>query len=246
MHRDQATYRDLCEAIWAYEGKALYDDLLTPWLEQAGREARWLAGLRAHIGNTPKKLCDVERWRLYALNRVLDLIRLHANASAYKSFAVGLGLDAFEPESFHPFWHEIAKIDPAETETIDIVETFWPALTLGPLLVARAVVRVRAARTIMDPGATATSTLYWAYVRDRRPTEDLSSGWGGNSQWRTPHRLDYATSDTLHFNFGADGGEVDSLSSEDALELLRYRCFLRSWPASPVHAPYNISHSEPR
>jgi hypothetical protein len=55
----------------------------------------------------------------------------------------------------------------------------------------------------LDPVHAATSTLHWAWARRHRPVEDLSHGWGSNSQWDTDFRRDYLLPDQLLCNVDA-------------------------------------------
>ena len=107
------------------------------------------------------------------------------------------------------------------------------------------------------------STLYWAHRRLQRPTDDLSVGWGHNSQWRTAFRRDYADDEHYYFNVDGDmdiGGPVPRwntaasrarwdgrdpghdpahpLPLEARRELLVHRCFVRSTPPDVDHFPY--------
>ena len=67
---------------------------------------------------------------------------------------------------------------------------------------------------------------------------DLSHGWGHNSQWRTDFRRDYIADGHLHYNVDADPSarSNDDLDDRDRLDLLRYRCSIRTdlgpdrWP----------------
>src|SRR5262249_44186431 len=79
------------------------------------------------------------------------------------------------------------------------------------------------------------STLYFAYRRQHRKTNDLSMGWGSNSQWRTSIRRDYQSGRGWIYN--VDGKNLlnastipedgrDGLAHEERVELCKNRCFL--------------------
>jgi len=44
------------------------------------------------------------------------------------------------------------------------------------------------------------STLFWAHRRNSRPYEDLSVGWGSNSQWGTRFRFDILSDNSYIYN----------------------------------------------
>ena len=70
MHFEQAAYRELCDAILAYEGGALSRQVLAPWLEANGAELEWLRSFAARRGAPVPEVNTEELWRLYALSRV--------------------------------------------------------------------------------------------------------------------------------------------------------------------------------
>jgi hypothetical protein len=138
-----------------------------------------------------------------------------------------------EPASgrFHPFFHEIVEVRPADDqdESPSVVAQWWPGCFVGSLLLARAGVTVRAGRHHLDPVVATTSTLYWAWTRRHRPVADLSHGWGHNSQWRTGFRRDYHLGDLLAYNVDAaltprpERFEPE-LPPNVLVELVRQRC----------------------
>jgi hypothetical protein len=79
------------------------------------------------------------------------------------------------------------------------------------------------------------STLYWAYRRKNRPYQDVSHGWGSNSQWRTRFRRDFRIGDEFYYSVDdkndlslMEPTEVNNngLTREECVELLTNRCFL--------------------
>lgn len=82
------------------------------------------------------------------------------------------------------------------------------------------------------------STLYFTYNRMRRDTHSLSHGWGSNSRWRTPFRLDYEEPEHVIFNafekydladpacLENEAGGRQELPLEARRELLMHRCFV--------------------
>src|SRR4051812_38498055 len=219
MHTDQWPYRELYEQIVGYGGDALADDLLRPWLRRNGGERRWLDEIRLRRGGPIPRVTIEERWRLYALSRIIDLLQLSfaprgADAGwniapigrdEFERFMAALGMEPIDRADFHPFCHEVVTVDesPGENAPPKLIDIYWPGYMLGPLLISRAGCRVEAGRMHLRKEIAERSTLYWAYARNNRPTFDLSAGWGGNSQWRTELRRDYAIGGRLYYNVDA-------------------------------------------
>jgi hypothetical protein len=117
----------------------------------------------------------------------------------------------------------------------------WPGFHFGDLLFCRAGVHVRAPSHLIDPTVATTSTLYFTFRREPRRTNDLSHGWGSNSQWRTGFGRFYDDVDGHHLNW--DGTtylgpgytrsprDVDEdLSADQRRNLLLHRCFVTAPP----------------
>jgi hypothetical protein len=166
---------------------------------------------------------QVNLWQLYALSRVSDLLlvpfmpvgdtahfspfhetwetlplRLEERTAWFRA----LGMRPIEASSFHPFYHEIVSVEqlPDPAEPITLVETIWPGFMLGEMLFCRAGVNVRGGSQHISQRIAETSTLYWSYRRNNRPTRDLSHHWGSNSQWGTDFRRDYEDGATFYYN----------------------------------------------
>jgi hypothetical protein len=261
MNLDQQPYRELYDQILDYEGDALHDDLLRPWLAAHDGERRWLEQLRGRAGNPIPPMQPEELCRLYALSRIVDLLQLSfaravadpprklatVSGDEHARFMDALGLERVERAGFHPFYHEVVTVDQLDDDAAapEAAEILWPAYTLGPLLITRAGCRVRAGRQHLVKEIAERSTLYWAYARNGRPTADLSHGWGSNSQWRTTFRRDYATDGRLFYNVDAkpqQGPAMDEdLSAGERAELLRHRCFVTCTKPSDDRWPYGLS-----
>lgn len=259
MHSDQQPYRDLYDQMLQYEGDALFDALLRPWLDEHGEERRWLEELGRREGDPIPGVEPEELWRLYALSRIIQLLQLSlappASDPAWKlapigreefdGFMTALGMEPIERSGFHPFFHEVVTVDqlPDENAQAEVAEVYWPGYTLGPLLISRAGCRVRAGRSHLRKEVAENSTLYWAYARNHRPAADLSHGWGGNSQWRTSFRRDYAIGGVLHYNVDAvpmPGGGDEDLTAGERMELLRHRCFVTCTKRGDDRWPYDL------
>lgn len=139
------------------------------------------------------------------------------------------------PQQFSPFYHEVVQLEEGTSSTspATILEFNWPCIMLGNMMISRARVCVSAGREVLAPGIADASTLYWTYWRKNRPNQDLSHGWGGNSQWRTRFRRDFLLGDTYYNVDGnrdiathGDDEECD-LTQSERTELLMHRCFVR-------------------
>lgn len=264
MHSDQLPYRQLHDEMLGYEGDALFDELLAPWLRAQDGERRWLDELRGRRGNPVPAISHEESWRLYALSRVVELLQLSfaprtleegwdvapVTRDELARFMDALGMEAVERAGFHPFYHEIVTVDqaPDADAAPELVEVLCPGRMLGPLLLSRGGVRVRAGRRHLVKEIAERSTLYWAYARNNRRTADLSNGWGGNSRWRTGFRRDYALDGALHYNVDArdpGGGAGIDLTETERAELLRHRCFVTGTRPSDDLWPYGLRLAEP-
>ncbi|MDT8350984.1 hypothetical protein [Roseomonas mucosa] len=109
---------------------------------------------------------------------------------------------------------------------------------------------------MLDPHLASSTTLYFAKRRRHRRTEDLSLGWGSNSQWRTAFRRDYAEGGRLFYNVdaremigssaGASGPPVDEdLTDVEQVELVTHRCFVRTAKPDDDRWPYSQGYVEP-
>lgn len=203
-----------------------------------------VTGGRAVIEGSITHRLELSGWRVSATPGWLGSRRLEPGGLAvYTKFFTGIGLTPFKHAgAFSPFHHEVFAVvqDPSATH-VTLEEVLWPGFWFGDLLFSRAGVRVRAPRHLIDAAVATTSTLYFASRRQPRPANDLSHGWGHNSQWRTHFHRFYCDEDGLHLNWD---GEVDigedppvarpggRPGDEDPLdqrrELLLHRCFVRS------------------
>lgn len=211
-----------------------------------------LSPLRAWAPADPATLFDA-----YAIHRVDAWLRqgfqrpahgdgrpIDVTVDAYVDLWRGLGMTPVAPRVFHPFFVEIVDVepdpDPAAAPTL--LELVWPCLMWGQMLFARAGGRIRAGADVIDHQVACTSTLYWAHVRRDRPCQDLSTGWGSNSQWSTRFRRDYVDGELLRYNVDAILRPATATARDD--ELLRYRCSVRA-PALDDAFPYDCTAVEP-
>lgn len=234
---------------------------IDPWLTRVAGERAWLRRLAESFGDPPRRLADEDGCRLYALSRCLDVIvtaltapRPGAVPSDLTALATGLGLRVVSPVRFHPFDCEIHRVDQAPDA--DLAPTLrrvdWPSLRLGPLMVLRAGVTVRAGRDHVVKVAAEQGPLYWAHRRNR-PCTDLSAGWGHNSQWRTALRSDFALGTGVYYNLrgrAAEGADPEAampgLAPQERDDLVRHRCDLKGARPDPDLWPYDHAVVERR
>lgn len=271
MHSDQAPYRALYDDIYDYDGTALFDHLVKPWLRANESERTWLEEMARRRGEPLPAVTIEESWRLYALSRIVNLLQLGlepapaaggenhgptiepVSRGEYAEFMETLGMRKIERREFHPFFHEVVTVEQeADPRTAArITHEYWPGYMLGPLLITRAGCGVAAGPAVMRKELAERSALYWTLTRRNRPTEELSHGWGSNSQWRTEFRLDYLFGRRLCYNAGAPArpnvnrGERDEeLTPSEKLELLRFRCFVTCGKRDTDRWPYDDTHQE--
>jgi hypothetical protein len=152
----------------------------------------------------------------------------------YTAFAGALGVAYIGESAFHPFFHEIVSVEPAENsdDPPTLTHEYWPGLVAGSLLLIRSGVGIRAGANHLDPEVAARSCLYWAWWRRNRRVVDMSHGWGHNSQWSTNFRRDYITREALYYNVDSrdkpagQARRASELSEAEHLTLLRHRCSL--------------------
>ena len=249
MHELQAPYRALLEELCEADNT----EILSRWLTENSAEIAWLDCIKGTGSGSVPDLATEDNWRLYALSRVSDTL-IHqtertGNSGDLELFMLGLGLEPISSLAFHPFFHELFSVaeHPDKLADIELTGEAWPGFLCGSLLIARAGVSVSAGASRLKKSVAESSTLYWAYRRSNRPTEDLSMGWGSNSQWRTSFRRDYVFDDRFEYNVDArerlDDGALTPLQQ---LELVRHRCFVHSEDPHDDLWPYDIRYNERR
>ena len=242
-----------------YEGDNVVEDVVSVWKSEAESEVKWLQELAFRSRREIPKVSVNELERLYALSRVNDIFLLSfqpvncdgsrkgvgITLEDYRKFFRCLGLVEYRQASFHPFFHEVVEV----SDQGDFCEV-WPTLMLGSMLFSRAGVRCPSSIHVAN-GVADRSTIYWTFRRSYRPCEDLSHGWGHNSQWATSFRRDFCIEDRLFYNVdGSVSAEVDQEDDDDNLthaqriELVRNRCFTCSTREHTDLWPYDWSFQE--
>lgn len=251
MLPSQVSWVELYYSLCGYDGLDAYSDVLARWLRCHPEETRWLEAFsRRTDGSWPTANGD-ELCRLYAVSRVTSTLLLRfqtgrADGTDFPGPAIGvedfrrfheaLGFWVPDPPSFHPFFHEITAVHQAAAAEapIKIVARLWPPLMLGSMMFCRAGSIVSAGSAHAVKAVAEGSKLYWTFRRKDRPCNDLSHGWGSNSQWRTGFRRDYRS--PLGFCYNVDArrslnaavGPVDGVEASAMIELVRNRGLIRT------------------
>jgi hypothetical protein len=263
----QMLWRDLLGALDAYRGDLWSDHLILPWASRHFEVLEELREIgkpeyrQARVVPGPDRRTALEG--MYALSRVLDVLiapyqpvnddpallnvvsgkpwwtgRL-PDAEALLALAAAIDGTLIAQEHFHPFFHEIVAVLPADDPDAppELIDEVWPGFLVNSLLLVRAGVVVRAGANVLNPVVASRSALYWAWWRRYRETTDLSHGSGGSFQWGTEFRRDYWVDGELHYNVDAHRhmGEAH-LAAAVQTELVRFRCSVRvdygpdQWP----------------
>ncbi len=265
MIGELASFRELYMELMDYEGASVFDALLVPQIAPARQLLSPLAS-HAHLPEHPAETAAEELWQWYALSRVSDLLLLEVQrgtlpAARYAEFFAALGFAPFGVLPFNPFFHEIVEVieDAAVSGRPIIDHVFWPGLMFGEMLFARAGVRVRCPPGLYRKDIAENSCLYFTFRRLTRRTQDLSHGWGSNSQWATAFRRDYDSGGSLYYNvdgkhplgpdyaasFGPQGPS-DDLTLNERVELLTHRGFVRCPKDDRDCWPYDDTFQEPK
>jgi hypothetical protein len=263
--------RDLYDKILDFEGEGLYENVLKTWVAE-NSYGNYLSNIFDKLQSDNKIDFSQENiWELYALTRVLDILtlRFQTNNKAdgsdwlgpklslteYISFNDLIGLETRTPKSFNSFDCEIIKTREGENDFL-ISECFFPSVRFKNLIIKRAGVKISLNPQNYNLTLINNATIYWAYRRKNRKYLDLSQGWGSNSQWRTDLRLDIETKDSFIYN---QKGKFDlnylttelleelsqqNLEIQEAIELTKYRHFIKSTKDDTDLFPYDFKYEE--
>ena len=187
----------------------------------------------------------------------------------YTQFFEALGFQPYTHRPWSPFYYEIVEAVESQTlsEALVVDHVYWPGLMFGSLIFSRAGARVKFRSGVMDKDVAENSPLCFTYWRLHRETRDLSHGWGHNSQWRTRFRRDYVSERCYHYNVDGrhtlgDSSEkpptaaeaqasraennLDDLTTEERIELLVNRCFVRCGKDARDAWPYDDRYTVAR
>jgi hypothetical protein len=251
-------FRELFDEIHRWDEKRidLFWSVLEPWVKNNVEAGAFLREFGDRKGD-PIPVSDIDELiELYALSRVSDILlqnfqshyradprlmerRFRLTVEEYATAFQMLGFRPLTIDSYTPVLHEIVEVIPSDDpdQPIELLEQRWPTLMLGNMVFARAGVAVIGGERHINKEIAETSTLFWAYHRVDRPVEDLSVGWGHNSQWATRFRRDYVVDGKAYLNVDGKSGTAAEDRTLTALreklgnhanELLLYRCFVVS------------------
>lgn len=256
--------RALYREFTSYRGEHVWEDVFLP---------QWsaLTEIRKYyevIKNRPCRrkpwpdLTDQESIDLYCASRLSDMMLLSIQCGDeasvdvptfslenYKKFFTHIGFDIVDPTQFHPFSCEIVEVIESDDSTIALAERVWPAVMLGNMMFARAGVRIKSPRHFFAKGVADRSVLFWSYRRKNRNCEDMSTGWGHNSQWSTDFRRDFDLGDRYAYNVDTsskidlresieDDDSMNDMPLADRIDFLKHRCFTKA-----AHANHVGSHN---
>ena len=148
----------------------------------------------------------------------------------YLRFFIDVGFTPVFSRRFSSFQNEIVRVLPSQDDAapISVCEVLWPGLMYGDMLFSRSGVAVTGGTRHVLKDVAENSTLYFTYRRLTRKTNDLSMGWGSNSQWRTAFRRDYACQGRWFYNIDGKHSlnsvspseeDRDNLTSDERIEL---------------------------
>ena len=258
-------FRGLYEKIMEYEDKNIFLDLLECW-DEIDIAKKYLNSF-----NNWFNLSVEDNWNFYSLSRVLDVFTLHfqpnrnADGSSWKgvnitideyvSFVKLLGLEILVPKIYRPFDCEILE-SIENKNNFEIIECIFPVVKLKNLLIKRGGVIISNNSKEYNLNLINNAKMFWAYWRKNRKYEDLSHGWGSNSQWRTEIRLDIETDDEFIYNFQGKH-DLNNVSNEtrnelreqnleinEAIELLVNRQFIKCTKDDNDVFPYDFKYVE--
>jgi hypothetical protein len=270
-------FRELWEQVADHKAGDLYELVVSPWIEKARASVSEFAHFRQMARYDRKdEAFQFPIWNLYALSRVNDFLLLpfqgdetrewtgpQVTRDNYLRFFTEIGFRSFVAERFAPFRHEIVQVRRAEDDDapIAVERTLWPGLMFGDMLFSRSGVVVSGGIKHVVKETAENSTLYFTYQRLDRKTNDLSMGWGHNSQWRTAFRRDYECAGRWFYNVDgknslsdaaapAIGGELgrmiaaENLTPRERIELCRNRCFVVTKKNGDDLWPFDDCHEE--
>lgn len=260
--------RELYHNIIDYKGEEIFSVLLQPWARK-NDYANFFEKIKDKL--TPEKKPGDEIYELYALSRILDVLTLRfqpvtgldesrwrgheLRVEEYAEFAQLLGLEVGYPKYYDNFYCEILRAQKGK-ESFKIDEVVYPALSFSGLLINKAGVEITLAPENYDIRLINNAKLYWAYWRKNRETNDMSAGWGSNSQWRTEFRIDIETKDRYYYNcegkydlsiitpFIEKELKAFGFETEEAIEMVKFRHFVKSKKDDRDVFPYDFRYNE--
>lgn len=262
----QVSFAALHRTLLEYTGEDAYGHVLDGWLGDNADQIEWITEFQRRTEDNWTAATDDDLAQLYAIFRITSVLLLRFQARTenagycgpahslddFRRFHERLGFQTRSEHEYHPFFHEVLSIrqTPRDDDPLRVENCVWPSLMLGELMFCRSGCFVAAGRNNANKSVVERSTLYWTYRRNDRPCNDLSHGWGHNSQWRTAHRRDYLSRDCYCYN--VDGNVslndtdvvTDDLPKSTCIELVRNRCLLVTNIDDTDLWPYDYSYEE--
>ncbi|ELP31414.1 hypothetical protein [Rhodopirellula baltica] len=262
----QLPFAELHRTLLEYDGNDAYGHVLNKWFSYNADQCDWIADFQRRTNDDWNTATDDDLAQLYAIFRVTSVLLLRFQTrivdSGYDGPAIShsdfcrfherLGFQVRSETQYHPFFHEILSVRQSanDDDPISVAKCAWPCLMLGDLMFCRSGCSVVAGCNSARKSVVERSTLYWTYRRNDRPCNDLSHGWGHNSQWRTAHRRDYLAHQRFHYNVDGNvslndaNAETDELPRQTCIDLVRDRCLLNASIDDDDLWPYDYSYTE--
>ena len=256
-------FRQLYHEIMEYKGNNFFTDVLKTW---ESNNRNYLKPIVNY-----DNLSNEDNWEFYALSRVLDILTLrfqpnknvgnfdwdgpNISLDEYIEFVKLLGFEINYPSNFSPFDCEIIETKRGKNN-FDIMEYLFPSIRLKGLMVKRAGVIISNSPDNYDLNLINNAKIFWSYRRKNRKHEDLSHGWGSNSQWRTDFRFDVETENLFIYNIkgkynlnNIDKEVLNELNEQnlelnEIIELLVNRQFVKCAKNEEDIFPYDFKYSE--
>lgn len=266
------TIIDLYFKIEEFHGDNIFANIIKNWALE-NNYSHYISTLSSKVQNHNVGLSQDEIWELYALSRILDILTLgfqpdnlsedskweniDLTVQQYIEFSNLIGLETSTPQLFNPFNCEIIEAQKGKNN-FNITQSTFPAVKLKNLMIKRAGVIVTLNPELYDLNLANHSAIYWAFKRNNRKYFDMSQGWGSNSQWRTELRLDIETHDSFIYNLLGEHDlnklpksaleqlGVDALEIEEAIELTKFRHFVKCTKNDSDLFPYDYKYIEPK
>lgn len=263
--------KELYEKILGYNGEKILENQILNWIEK-NDYAEFIRKIRDSLLN--KNIVEISQevnMELYALSRILDLSTLRFQKNNKKDGSDYLGplksieeylkllnslcLDIVFPNQFNKFDCEIIEAVNGQNN-FEIMECLYPSVRIQNLLIKRAGVIISLNQNDCDLDLINNSKIYWTFRRKNRIFQDLSHGWGHNSQWRTEFRMDIETENSYIYN---KSGSIDlnkmtenleqelkeqNLAINEAIELTTFRHFITTVKDDNDLFPYKFKFEE--
>lgn len=252
MYGSQMPWVELKDSIFEHEGERLFEDLLQKWVKQNLNQVQWVEDFKNRTCSNWYNATYQDLCQLYAISRISGILLTiligkpsnrpnwrepSITLEEFNHFHESLGFKIVTYVNYHPFYFEIQKVSHRSdaNNKIKLTKIDWPAFMLGDMMYFRGGAHVEGGSNFIEKEVAENSTLYWTYRHPRRNCQDLSLGWGSNSQWRTSFRRDYKSDGQFHYcvdaKYSLDENEFspqEDLPKEVLIELVKNRCLIKT------------------